>query len=101
VSAHPSDQTATIIFDGAETLIIHEPQRWSLDNGLLYVGDADILRFQWFYYGKLPSADSLQFIEYRRVGDKIESSSDFEPKGFRSVDRSKPAVQLHDGIQNG
>ena len=89
------DDTVIITLDQAETLTIEAPRHWSLDAGMLLVGGADRLRFQWFLYGALPNRESLRFNEYRRTDSGIEFATDFPEQGSPKLDPSLPAVQLH------
>ena len=90
------DEYDVIYFNEGETLRLEGPQNWSLNGGRLLIRDAISVRFQWFYYGRLPGPDSLRFIEYRRVGGAIEVSADFIPGQIApTVNPSKPAVELH------
>jgi len=91
-----TEEFDVIFFQGGESLLVKNPRNWSFAGRHLLIEDADVVRFQWFYYGRTPSPDTLQFVEYRRVGDSIGFSTDFMPgEGSRSVDSSKPAVELH------
>lgn len=89
------DGTIAIFFDHGESLIIESPRNWSLADGCLSVAEADRIRFQWFYYGRLPSRETLQFEEYRLYEDRLTFATDFQPDRKRELTRTLPAVQLH------
>ena len=95
VGAELLDNTLIVHFDQSETLILDTPRNWSLDAGKLLVGEADRVRFQWFYYGKLPSRESLRFNEYRRTDAGIAFATNFQPARRPLLDPNKPAVQVH------
>jgi hypothetical protein len=95
VGAWSIDGTVVIYFDQAESLIIDAPSDWSLDEGLLVVRHAERVRFNWFYYGRLPSREMLQFDEYRWESDGIAFITDFQVGRQPELDRNLPAVQLH------
>ena len=95
VGADSMDDTAVIYFDHAESLVIKEPEGWSLDGGHLLVREAELVRFQWFYYGRLPSRGTLQFQEYRRVDGRLAFNTDFPTGRSPELQETSPAVQLH------
>jgi hypothetical protein len=95
VGADASDDVAVIYFDHAESLVIESPRVWSLMDGLLMVQDAERVRFQWFYYGNVPSADTLKFVEYQWIDGEPIFRSDFEPLRIPDLSWELPAVQLH------
>jgi hypothetical protein len=96
VGADSSEGTAVIYFDHAETLIIDGPGESSLDGGTLRIQSAECVRFQWFYYGRLPSRETLQFDEYRWVSGQLRFSTNFMPDKRRAtLDPHEAAVQLH------
>jgi hypothetical protein len=95
VGATATDDTIVISFDQAETLIIEAPRGWSIDEGRLLVREASRVRWQWFYYGRLPSPDTLQFEEYRWSKGALSFTTDFQPGRQPDLDASAPAVQLH------
>ena len=95
VGADSSDDTTVVYFDHAESLIIDAPQDWSLDSGSLLVGGAERVRFQWFYYGRLPSREALQFEEYGWTDGSLTFATDFQPGRRPELDRTSPAIQLH------
>jgi hypothetical protein len=95
VGAYSIEGTVVIYFDRAETLIIDSPRDWSLDNGLLIARRAERVRFQWFYYGRLPSRESLQLDEYRWNGGDLTFTTDFQPGRRAELNRQSPAVELH------
>ena len=94
-SATWTEDFDVIHFDGGETLLLSNPRKWFLKRGRLLIRDADVVRWQWFYYGRMPSPETLQFIEYRRVGDRVEASASKLDEIPRTIDLSKPAVELH------
>jgi hypothetical protein len=95
VGAEAHQSTTIIYFDHAESLAIDRPEGWSLDSGQLLVREADRIRFQWFYYGRIPARETLRFLEYRRTGDDIGFTTDFEPAPGVEPSLKAPAVQLH------
>jgi hypothetical protein len=95
VGADSSGDTAVIYFDHAESLTIDAPKNWSLDAGSLLIRRADRVRLQWFYYGRLPSRETLQFEEYRWAEGLVEFTTDFQPGRRPELDQNAPAVQLH------
>jgi hypothetical protein len=94
-SATTTDEFDVIYFNEGESLLLKNPRGWSLSRGKLLIKDADVVRWQWFYYGRAPGPDSLQFIEYRRADGEIDVSTDFMPDFPHSVDLRSPAVELH------
>jgi hypothetical protein len=94
-SATWTEDYDVIHFDGGETLLVKSPGKWSLKGGCLLIRDAEVVRWQWFSYGRVPSPETLQFIEYRRVGDRVEASASKLDEIPRTIDSSKPAVELH------
>ena len=95
VGADSLDGTAIIYFDHAESLIVERPRSWSLDRGCLLVREAERVRFQWFYYGQLPSREALHFNEYRWSEGHVTFATDFQPERLPELDASSPAVRLH------
>lgn len=95
VGAEAFEDTTVVYFDQAETLVIDAPRDWSLDGGTLLVRGADRVRFQWFYYGRLPSRETLQFNEYRWSENGLTFATDFQPEHRPDLDLRLPAVQLH------
>ena len=89
------DDTIVIYFDGAESLTIDAPREWSLDGGKLVVRKAMRVRFQWFYYGRLPSRETLRFDEYHWTDTGVSFASDFRIGRRPELDRTLPAVELH------
>ena len=95
VGADGYDDIVVLYFDHGESIIITKPDSWSLKDGRLIIGNAQAVRFQWFYYGELPSPKSLRFLEYRR-NDSGELNCSSDTKfGGTELDPAKPAVQLH------
>ena len=95
VGADSLDGTTVIYFDQAESLVVEAPRGWSLANGRLLIREAARVRFQWFYYGRLPSHETLMFREYRWVDDHLTFATDFQPGSPPELNRNAPAVQLH------
>ena len=95
VGADSSEDTTVVYFDHAESLIIDAPRDWSLGEGCLLVRGAERIRFQWFYYGRLPSRETLQFEEYRWADGSLTFASDFQPGRSPELNANSPAVQLH------
>lgn len=95
VGADVYESTTIIYFDHAESLIIDRPEGWTLDGGQLLVRKADRVRFQWFHYGRIPVRETLRFLEYRKTGDDIGFTTDFEPAPGVEPSLNSPAVQLH------
>lgn len=83
-----------VFLNHGENIVITEPSEWSLDDDILLVGNASSVRFNWFYYGRVPSAESLRFMEYNRLGDSIKYVSNSELH-VPTLDASQPAVQMH------
>lgn len=95
VGADSLDDTAVIYFDHGESLIIKGPEDWSLERGHLLVHEAECVRFQWFYYGRLPSRETLHFEEYRRVDGHLTYLTDYPVGRSPALQETSPAVQLH------
>ncbi len=95
VGAYSLEETTIIYFDQAETLLIDEPRDWSLEGGLLLVRHASRVRFQWFYFGRLPDRETLQFEEYRWTETNLSFDTDAQPGRRPQLARDAPAVQLH------
>lgn len=89
------EDSIVIYFDQAETLIIEAPSDWSLDDGKLLVREAARVQFQWFYYGRAPSRETLHFQEYRRAENGLRFTTNWEIDDNPQLDASQPAVQLH------
>jgi hypothetical protein len=95
VGATALDDTIVVSLDQAETLTIEAPRGWSIDDGCLLVREASRVRWQWFYYGRLPGADTLEFEEYRSLDGVLSFTTDFQPGRQVELDAKAPAVQLH------
>jgi hypothetical protein len=96
VGADSFDGSIAIYFDHGETLVVDQPGAWSLESGKLIIKQAERVRFQWYYYGKLPGPDSLQFEEYRHVKGKLTFATDFmSDERHPTLYPGQPAVELH------
>jgi hypothetical protein len=95
VGADSLDSATVIYFDHAESLIIDSPRGWSLNHGKFIVRQAERVRFNWFYYGRVPGPETLKFVEYRWNSGDPTFTSDFQPTPVPKVDGRAPAVQLH------
>ena len=95
VGADARDETVVVFFDHGESLIVEALRDWSLEDGKLLIQEAGRVRWQWFYYGRLPSQENLRFQEYRLTEGGVDYSSDFQPQQYPRLDRNAPAVQLH------
>ena len=56
---------------------------------------AERVRFQWFYYGRLPSRETLHFEEYRRVDGHLTFLTDYPTGPSPALQECSLAVQLH------
>lgn len=95
VGADVVDEALIVYFDHAETLIIDSPRDWSLEGGRLVVGDADRVRFQWFYYGRLPTVETLNHREYLKLGTEICFTAHDKTRYKPDLDCNSAAVELH------
>lgn len=94
VGADSLDGNAVIYFDHGESLIIEAPRDWSFDGGHLLVRGAERIRFQWFYYGRLPSRETLRYDEYHWNNGRPTFTSDFEQGRAPELDPAAPAVEV-------
>lgn len=95
VGAHAIDKTTIIYFDQAECLVVEAPSDWSLTDGKLLIGNARLVRFHWYYYGRIPCQNTLQFEEYRVSEEGLSFSTNFQAGRQPSLVSDAPAVQLH------
>lgn len=95
VGAETLDGCTIIYFDQGESLTIEAPSGWSLEDGRLLVRRAERIRFQWFYYGQLPSRETLKVEEYHWANGRPTFTTDFDVGGTPELNPNAPAVQLH------
>lgn len=74
IEACAAGDSLEIRFDNGETLTVLRPTRCELDERTFRIYDAAKLRWEWNAYGDPPG--KRHFIEYVRVGDKVEATTD-------------------------
>ncbi len=73
-----ADVSLVIEFDGGEQLTIRDPEGVTVNSDVFCVKDATVVRWEWFYYGRAPSAENRYFYEYVRDGSKVTASSNVD-----------------------
>jgi hypothetical protein len=74
-----------------------EPGSWSpsgrvIKEHVFRIGDADRVRWEWFYYGRPQTLPNLHFIEFVNARSGIDTASDTER--VLQPDPKQPAVEL-------
>lgn len=87
--------SVTVGFDQGETLRLWRPVGFEIDATNFRVLSADRVRWEWFYYGRLPEAKNRFFLDYRRRDAAIqgESNVDWYSPAFQT-DPAMPAAEL-------
>jgi hypothetical protein len=67
-----------IEFNDGEKLIVVEPEGLELSASTFAIRNAAAVRWEWFYYGRPQTAESLYFYEYKRSGAKIDATTNVD-----------------------
>lgn len=101
VAAAAEEDALVLYFSEAETLTIWDPDGITATPTTFRVDDASRLLWQWFYYGRLPTPENLQRMEYVRDPDgglrvitDLVAELDAEPERVLQVDEETPAVEM-------
>lgn len=62
-------------FDAGEVLTVWRPARCVADGAAFRIGDAERVRWEWFYYGAPRTPRNLYFEEFRRTSEGFESET--------------------------
>lgn len=88
-------ESLIIEFEGGEQLKIEKPHGITASAEEFCVIDAEVVRWEWHYYGRPKTAQNLYFIEYVKKGSLISGSSNvdwYSPKFEPSV--TEKAIEL-------
>lgn len=90
-----SDGVLTITFNEDETLTIWNPASILIDERTLLVRNADHVRWEWFYYGRLKLKENRFYMDYVRTPNGIKGCSnvDWYAHTFKTSE-SEPAVRI-------
>jgi hypothetical protein len=85
----------TVTFYEDEQLIVWNPQDVIVERHRFIIGNADRVRWEWYYYGRPKLQENRFFLDYTRTSDgiKVESNVDWYAPVF-SASGSEPAVQI-------
>jgi hypothetical protein len=67
-----------IRFDEGEILSIWSATKFDVGPTIFRVGNANQVRWEWFYYGRPPAPENLYFIEFRRQGNGVIGSTNID-----------------------
>jgi hypothetical protein len=77
--------TLRIWFDGGETLTVEAPVGFEVSADAFWIGDADRVRWEWFYYGRAQTPENLYYEEFVRAPEGVVATT--------NVDWYKPNLQ--------
>jgi len=85
----------SITFDQDETLTVWNPQNVVIDEDTFVIGDADQVKWEWYYYGRPKLAENRYYLDYVRAAEAIKGDSnvDWYSPAFSTSD-SEPAVRI-------
>lgn len=89
------DEILTVTFDQGEILMVWNPQNIKIDVNEFVIGDADHVRWEWFYYGRPKLEENRYFMDYVRTPNGIKGTSDVDwySHVFKTSE-SEPAVKI-------
>jgi hypothetical protein len=95
VSANAVDGCLSISFEGSELLHVWHPQGSVIRADAFSIGDADRVRWEWFYYGRPQTAANRYFEDFLRSGAEIRISTNVDWFSVESFgDPSARAVEI-------
>jgi hypothetical protein len=100
VGVAAEEDVLVLYFNEAETLMIWDSDNITATPTAFRVEDASRLVWQWFYYGRLPTPENLQRMEYRNPDGGLRVVTDFvddleaKPERVLHVDEETPAVEM-------
>jgi hypothetical protein len=75
----------TLHFNEGETLSIWSPSLVTANQRAFRVEDAEHVRWEWFFYGRVQSDENRFFMDFQKVGGKVTAST--------NVNWYKPALR--------
>ena len=84
-----------IDFHDDELLSIWGPKRAVIEPKQLRIGDAERIRWEWFYYGRPKTTENRQVMEFKNSVDGIQAEMDQRWSHGSNPNADSPAVQLH------
>jgi hypothetical protein len=84
-----------VYFEGKETLRVWQPLDYKIDSLQFVIRSASRVLWQWYWYGRPHTPDSLMSCDLVRNGGEISFHSTFPIPNGQTPMPGEPAVQLH------
>jgi hypothetical protein len=95
VHADAAADCLTLRFNGEETLQVWNPTGCQIDSQQFIILSASRVLWQWYWYGRPHTPDSLMSEEFVRDGTSITFRSTFPGRHTQRPSIHEPAVQIH------
>lgn len=93
VGAEADGEQLTLTFNNGETLNVWNPSSFTTIAYTIRIGDADHVRWEWYYYGREQTPENLLFYDYlKQDGQIVVSRTHGSDNPGASI--NDPAVEL-------
>jgi hypothetical protein len=95
VGCEASGECLRVSFNEGETLSVWSPRGAAIDADTFRIGDADRVRWEWYYYGRPKTPENLRHEDFQKKGSVITVSTSVDwPPPHSAPDASLPAVEI-------
>ena len=78
IDCDAKDDLLHIQFNEGESLHLWSPQQAELDHLMFRIQSAARVRWEWFAYGGPKSQQNRYFMDFTRIGDKVDAQTNFD-----------------------
>ena len=95
VGAESDGEILRVLFDDGESLSVWAPSNVQIDSDRFHIGDAQRVRWEWYYYGREKTGKNRYYLEYTRQDSGIDGATnvDWYQHTF-STSPKAPAVEI-------
>lgn len=84
-----------VFFNEGETLSVWGPRGAAIDENVFRIGDAERVRWEWYYYGRPRTPPNLYFEEYAKSAEGVSATTNVDwYRAYLRPDLSHPAVEI-------
>lgn len=95
VGCNAQGELLQVFFIEGETLSVWAPRGATVDENVFRIGDAERVRWEWFYYGRPRTPANLYFEEYVKSAEGVSATTNVDwHTPYLRPDLSHPAVEI-------